>query len=127
MRVADAQGDGAGVNVAVVDVPAVRAVGISAAGKGGHAGIGHAGIEARHMAQGKPLAAPPVPVNIRAAHVPAGLNPRTGGAAGGNLRHFWRGGTRAATFFASCSWKKIVAVIASTISSAVLRSASIGS
>jgi hypothetical protein len=39
MRVADALGDGAGVNVAIIDVPAIGAVGISAAGKGWHGGI----------------------------------------------------------------------------------------
>jgi hypothetical protein len=37
MRVADALGDGAGVNVAVIiDVPAILAVGGAAAGKGWH-------------------------------------------------------------------------------------------
>jgi hypothetical protein len=51
MRVAGAPGDGAGVNVAVVDVPAILAVGRSAAGKGG---FGHAAIEAPDPAQGKP-------------------------------------------------------------------------
>jgi hypothetical protein len=34
MRVADAHGNGAGVNVAVIDVPAILAVGRAAAGKG---------------------------------------------------------------------------------------------
>jgi hypothetical protein len=49
MRVADALGDGTGLNVAIVNVPAILAVGGSAAGEGGHATI-----EARDMAQGKP-------------------------------------------------------------------------
>jgi hypothetical protein len=39
MRVAGAHGDGAGVNIAEIDVPAIGAVGRSAAGKAGHAAI----------------------------------------------------------------------------------------
>jgi hypothetical protein len=48
MRVAAAHGDGAGMNVAVVDVPAILAVGRAAAGK-----LGHRGIEARAGELGK--------------------------------------------------------------------------
>jgi hypothetical protein len=39
MRVAGAHGEGAGVNVSVIDVPAILAIGRVAAGKGGHACI----------------------------------------------------------------------------------------
>jgi hypothetical protein len=45
MRVADAHGDRPGVNVAIINVPAIFAIFGSAAGK-----LGHAGIEARGRA-----------------------------------------------------------------------------
>jgi hypothetical protein len=48
MRVAGAHGDGPGVNVAGVNVPAIGPVGRAAAGKL-HAGFGHTVIEAPAM------------------------------------------------------------------------------
>jgi hypothetical protein len=53
MRVANAHGDGAGVNVTVINVPAILAIFGATAGLFWHGRFGHAGIEARSGELGK--------------------------------------------------------------------------